>query len=374
MNLNERKNILDGKTDASKIELWKSVIGYEGLYEVSSLGNVKSLGRTIRDSIGRVRRMKPKLMSPSVTAKRGKNDKGYLEVRLTNSNGVSKNLLVHRLVAESFLENQKDTVNHIDGDKHNNRLDNLEWATYSENNQHAYDNNLKSDNRVVVMTDFFGKIVSVFNSMHEAGRETGVDYRRIHKLCNSENNFDGENYWSYIEDYKVDKNTIYFAKTDKNAVIPSKREEDGAYDIYSLIQPRETSEGLVYEQYLEKGKVNTIKTGIASAVSKDFYLSLNSERSSIAKHGINVLAGTIDSGYRGEIMLMVVPLVKDVLISSMVEDVEEHENLTIIPYKKAVAQATLLPVPDVTVEELKYEDLLEIESERGTGGWGSSGK
>lgn len=170
------------------------------------------------------------------------------------------------------------------------------------------------------------------------------------------------------------KPKLYFAKTDDKAIIPSKRDEDAGYDIYSLIQPRETSEGLVYEQYLEKNKVNKIKTGIASAVNKDYYLSLNSERSSIAKHGINVLAGTIDSGYRGEIMLMVVPLVKDVLISSMVDEVEEHEELIVIPYKKAIAQATLLPVPDVQVEELTYDELLEIESERGTGGWGSSGK
>lgn len=170
------------------------------------------------------------------------------------------------------------------------------------------------------------------------------------------------------------KPTLYFAKIDDKATIPSKRKEDAGHDIYSLIQPRETVEGLVYEQYLEKGKVNTVKTGIASAVNEGYYLSLNSERSSVAKHGLNVLAGTIDSGYRGEIMLMIVPLVKDVLISSMVDEVEEHEELIIIPYKKAIAQATLLPVPDVKVEELSYDDLLEIKSERGTGGWGSSGK
>lgn len=180
-----------------------------------------------------------------------------------------------------------------------------------------------------------------------------------------------ETFEGLIEDNKP---KLYFAKIDDKAVIPSKRKEDAGYDFRPLIQPRETSEGLVYEQYLERNEVNIVKTGIASAVNEGFYLSLNSERSSVAKHGLNVLAGTIDSGYRGEIMLMIVPLVKDVLISSMVEEVEEHDDLIVIPYSKAIAQATLLPVSDVKVEELDYDDLLEIESERGTGGWGSSGK
>lgn len=167
---------------------------------------------------------------------------------------------------------------------------------------------------------------------------------------------------------------LYFAKVDKGATIPTKRDEDAGRDLYSLIKPIETAEGLVYEQLLEKGKVNTVNTGIASAMSEDFYLSLNAERSSVAKYGLNVLAGVVDSGYRGEIKLMMVPLVKDVLISSMVEEAEEHEDLIIIPYKKAIAQATLLPVPKVEVEELEYEDLLKIESKRGVDGWGSSGK
>lgn len=167
---------------------------------------------------------------------------------------------------------------------------------------------------------------------------------------------------------------LYFAKTDPKAIIPSKRDEDAGMDFYPLIKPSETAEGLVYEQYLEKDKVNIVKTGIASALSKDYYLSLNSERSSVAKYGLNVLAGTIDSGYRGEIMLMIVPLTKDVLISSMVEEAEYHDNLIVIPYNKAIAQATMLPVPRVDIKELKYEELLEIDSERGTGGWGSSGK
>lgn len=167
---------------------------------------------------------------------------------------------------------------------------------------------------------------------------------------------------------------LYFAKTDSKAIIPSKRDEDGAYDFYPLIKPKETAEGLVYEQFLEKGKVSMIDTGIASALSDEFYLNLNSERSSVAKYGLNVLAGTIDSGYRGKIKVMVIPLVKDVLISSMVKEPEIHDNLIVIPYDKAIAQATMLPVPKTDVVELTHSELLDIPSLRREGGWGSSGK
>lgn len=169
--------------------------------------------------------------------------------------------------------------------------------------------------------------------------------------------------------------TIYFAKVREGAIIPEKRKEDAGYDLYAWTQGRETEEeGVVFEQFLEKGKVNVIKTGVASAVDSKYFLSAKSERSSVAKNGLSILAGTIDSGYRGEIMLMATPLVKDVLITSEVKEVEEHDDLILYPYKKAVAQLVLLPVPDVEVEELTYEELLKIESERKTGGWGSSGK
>lgn len=358
-------------------EIWKDVVGYEGLYKVSNKGNVRSLGRVVRDSIGRVRNIKPRTMSPSVKKSGGRDDIGYLEVRLTIDKHNKRNFLVHRLVAESFLENpdNKPTVNHKDGDKHNNNLDNLEWATYSENNFHAYDNGLKSDNRVVVRLDEDDSIVGIYKSMHEADRQTGVDYRKIHRLCNSYDNFDGEYYWDYIENFKVNKGQLYFAKTREDAIIPTRESESAGYDFYASVEATETElDGVVKEQLLEKGKVNFVKTGIASAMSDDYFLSLKSERSSVAKYGINVLAGVIDSGYRGEIALMVVPLVKDVLISDQAEEVEEYEDLIIYPLTKAIAQGVLLPVPKVEVKELPYEELLKVESERGTGGWGSSGK
>ena len=173
---------------------------------------------------------------------------------------------------------------------------------------------------------------------------------------------------------KEEKETLKFAKIKENAIIPSKREEDAGYDLYSNIEPRFLDGVLVYEQFLEKGTVNKIHTGIASSMSNKYFLSVKSERSSVAKLGINVLAGVIDSGYQGEIMIMVVPLVKDILITSEVDEVEEFDEIIHYPYNKAVAQGVLLPVPDVIVEEVTYDELLSKKTERGVGGFGSTEK
>lgn len=116
-------------------ELWKDVVGYEGIYQVSSKGRVKSLARYdeyVR--AGKVcRRYRPdKILKPKLNL-------GYYCVHLRTSGESWPS--VHRLMAKAFLENpdNKETVNHKDGVKTNNSLDNLEWATHSENTQHAYD-------------------------------------------------------------------------------------------------------------------------------------------------------------------------------------------------------------------------------------------
>ena len=96
--------------------------------------------------------------------------------------------------------------------------------------------------------------------------------------------------------------------------------------------------------------------------------------SSDLKHGLVVLSGLIDSGYRGSIMAQVIALEKDILISSEVEETEVYDDIVIYPYKKALLQARLVVVPDVEVKELTHSELLEIPSLRGENGWGSSGK
>lgn len=107
-------------------ELWKTIIGFEGIYEVSSLGNVRGLQRIVRGVV-----VPEKIMSPRVCVK------GYKSVGL-NKNGVQYHKSVHRLVANAFIPNpdNKPCVNHIDGNPSNNKIENLEWATHRENRKH----------------------------------------------------------------------------------------------------------------------------------------------------------------------------------------------------------------------------------------------
>lgn len=121
------------------IEKWKPVKGYEGLYEVSSLGRIKSLSKRV-DSGKCHRSYSEKILKP------GKDCNGYLRVSLSNFNHLAHTHKVHRLVAEAFIDNPEKLpeVNHIDGNKANNSIDNLEWISASDNLKHAYKNGLKS--------------------------------------------------------------------------------------------------------------------------------------------------------------------------------------------------------------------------------------
>ena len=106
-------------------EIWKDIPGYEGLYQVSNFGRVKSLRKAI-------------IMSIRI------NKKGYSTIGLSKT-GVFNRKSIHRLVAEAFIPNPDNLpcVNHKDGNKLNNELNNLEWCTYGDNERHAYRTGLK---------------------------------------------------------------------------------------------------------------------------------------------------------------------------------------------------------------------------------------
>ena len=105
------------------IEEWRPIVGYEGLYEVSSYGRVRSLDMYVKARYGNYRLHKGKVLSP------GKDTNGYLKVNLC-CNGKHKVISVHRLVAQTFILNPDNLpeVNHKDEDKSNNRVDNLEFC------------------------------------------------------------------------------------------------------------------------------------------------------------------------------------------------------------------------------------------------------
>lgn len=113
-------------------EIWKDIKGYEGYYQISNLGNVKSLERTVYHSDGRVQVRKERIMS-----KRESTD-GYYIAKL-NVDKQSKSIAIHRLIAEAFIPNPNNfpEVNHIDTNRKNNKVENLEWCTRIDNIMHS---------------------------------------------------------------------------------------------------------------------------------------------------------------------------------------------------------------------------------------------
>lgn len=137
------------------MEVWKDVVGYEGLYQVSNLGRVKSVER-YKDNNGTKQLVKEKIKATR------KDKQGYLLLDLYKNNK-SKTVRVHRLVAQAFIPNpqNKETVNHIDGNKENNTVENLEWATQKEQNEHIYRTGLKPKE----------SIDKAVKAMHEAKKQ-----------------------------------------------------------------------------------------------------------------------------------------------------------------------------------------------------------
>ena len=119
------------------MEIWKDIIGFEGNYQISNLGNIKSLNRTVKCNSG-YNNISGKILNQY-------NFKGYLKVRLTKNNE-AKNYSVHRLVAKHFINNleRMPQVNHINGIKSDNRVENLEWCSIGDNLKHAWKTGLKT--------------------------------------------------------------------------------------------------------------------------------------------------------------------------------------------------------------------------------------
>lgn len=136
-------------------EIWKSIAGYEGCYEVSNLGNIKSLSRTVVAGPNSLRTVK------EIIRKQRLCRKGYCRVGLSIES-LKVNHSVHRLVAEAFIPKVegKDQVNHIDGVKTNNNISNLEWCTGTENIHHAFSNGLIPRKRLGTRTETYEELRS----------------------------------------------------------------------------------------------------------------------------------------------------------------------------------------------------------------------
>lgn len=158
---------------------------------------------------------------------------------------------------------------------------------------------------------------------------------------------------------------MYFAKVKPEGIIPSKREEDGAFDVYACFEEDFMS--------LEPHETKLIPTGIASAFTAD-YVAIIKERGSTGSKGIGHRCGVIDSGYRGEWFIAITNHNTQPLVIAKESATVAFEDAIIYPYEKAIAQCIMVEVPKLQIKEMSYDDLLKIESERGTGALGSSGK
>lgn len=157
-------------------EVWKDIAGYEGYYQVSNFGNVRSLDREDIRNNGVKRNLKGKLMNPRL-------DKdGYIVINFCKE-GIKKTHKIHRLVAIAFLPNPSNLpeVNHKDEDKKNNYVNNLEWCSTKYNINYGSRNERSAQKRRKKVNQFSkeGNLINTFNSIREASIATGIDEKWI---------------------------------------------------------------------------------------------------------------------------------------------------------------------------------------------------
>ena len=186
-------------------EIWKDIENFKGKYQVSNLGRVKSLNFRHQKGF-------EKILFPR------KDSSDYLRVELSNDIIKNKNYAIHRLVAETFIPNpeNKPQVNHKDGNKMNNCVENLEWVTKNENIKHAWNIGLinntiaRKENafklgkkyggynkKQVKQYDLQGNFIKKWNSLAEAERKLKIDHRNISACCLKKQKSAGGYIWKY---------------------------------------------------------------------------------------------------------------------------------------------------------------------------------
>ena len=172
-------------------------------------------------------------------------------------------------------------------------------------------------------------------------------------------------YFDDIFDAFCGVDDIKFARKDGSVKFPTKRDEDGCYDVYAHIT----------ENFMIPSHTNElIPTGLYSAFDKKYRIAIR-ERGSNTKANMIVMAGQIDSGYRGEWFVSIYNgCNKDIVLSNNIDKVVDSGCAIYVPTSKAIAQFAVEYVPIVNLSEISMEELQEIDSERGVGALGSSNK
>lgn len=189
------------------MEIWKDIKNYEGLYQVSNLGNVRSLDRIRKqfnhNGIATVK-YKGRILKKQLQKRTG-----YRTVTLYDNNRNGKIKSIHRLVAETFLDNPNNypVVNHKDGNKLNNNVDNLEWCTVSHNVKHAYNIGLAKIKKLygkenpkarkVEQYDLENNFIKLWYSIIDASNDLKIDSSSISAVCKEKRKTAGGYIWKY---------------------------------------------------------------------------------------------------------------------------------------------------------------------------------
>ena len=180
---------------------WKDIDGYEGLYQVSNLGRVKSLDRYMNNKHGTKTLKKGRILINSLVKRTG-----YLRVSLSkNGNFISKR--VHQLVAIAFIPNPNcyNQINHKDENKQNNCVDNLEWCNSKYNNNYGNHrlrisqthNKNQKNSKKVYQYDKSNNLIKIWNSTREVGRFFNIDNNTISRCCRGKNKLLYGFIWKY---------------------------------------------------------------------------------------------------------------------------------------------------------------------------------
>lgn len=178
------------------VEIWRDIKDYEGLYQVSNLGRVKSLEHKVKYKHV-YRTVKERILKPATL------NNGYLIVSL-HKNKKMKTYTIHRLVAEAFKPNLHNypTVDHINRIKTDNRADNLRWAPYELQvaNSSAIKNSNKATSKPVKQYTVDGQFIREYRSLTEASIETGLQIGNICKCCYYKRKSTGDYIWKFSSD------------------------------------------------------------------------------------------------------------------------------------------------------------------------------
>lgn len=177
-------------------EVWKDIKGYEGYYQISNMGRVRSIERTIENGRGYYKTMPERILKPH------NNGTDYLFVELCK-NGKGKLFYVHRLVATAFCENLEGykEINHINEDKLDNRAENLEWCDRAYNISYGTRNQRMAEKRgkpVIGINKISGLILE-FPSISEASKQTGISLGGICNCCTGKRKSVKGYVWFYAE-------------------------------------------------------------------------------------------------------------------------------------------------------------------------------